>query len=264
MAAAFLIVTTLAGFGMLRAWRALERRTEELARSNADLEQFAFVASHDLQTPLRNISGYAQLLARRYRGRLDPEADEFIEYIIGGVKRMSAMIPELLDYARVSTSPPQLVPVKLDEVITTVLTSLSTVIQETQAEIKVEALPTILGEPRQIESLFQNLIENALIYRHPDRIPLVRISAKPEDKEFWTFTVQDNGVGIDSDYFDKIFIIFQRLDPGSFPEGTGIGLALCRRIVQRFGGTIRVESKPGEETSFVFTLRGYPADSITS
>ena len=261
MAAAFLVVTTLAGFGMARAWRALELRTEELARSNADLEQFAYVASHDLQTPLRNISGYAQLLSRRYRGQLDAQADEFIDYIVGGVKRMSTMIPELLDYARVSTAPPELVPVRLDEILATVLASLDSLIQETHAKIQVEALPTVLGEPRQLESLLQNLVENALTYRHPDRTPEIHISAKPEDKEFWGIAIRDNGIGIDPNYFDKIFVVFQRLDPSNFPDGTGIGLALCRRIVQRFGGDIRVESKPDKETSFVFTLRSYSANA---
>jgi signal transduction histidine kinase len=261
MAAAFLVVTTLAGFGMLRAWRTLERRTEELARSNADLEQFAYVASHDLQTPLRNISGYAQLLSRRYRGQLDAQADEFIDYIVGGVKRMSTMIPELLDYARVSTAPPELVPVRLDETLATVLATLAPLIQTTRTEITAEPLPTILGEPRQIESLFQNLIENALTYRHPDRTPVIRITARPEDKEFWSIAVHDNGIGIQPEYFDKIFVVFQRLDPSSFPDGTGIGLALCRRIVQRFGGDIRVESKPGKETTFIFTLRNYSASA---
>lgn len=255
LAAAFILVSGLGGLGLLRSWRALERRTEELARSNADLEQFAYVASHDLQTPLRSISGYAQLLARRYKGRLDDDADEFIDYIVGGAKHMSAMIPDLLNYARVSTSPPELAPVDLNAVLTTVLTKLGPAIKEVEAQIRAGALPVILGEERQAESLLQNLIENALTYRHPDRPPRIEIDARAEDNGFWRITVRDHGIGIEPAYFEKVFVIFQRLEPMRFPGGTGIGLALCRRIVQRFGGAIGVDSEPGRGAAFFFTLR---------
>lgn len=255
LAAAFILVTTLGGVGMLRAWRTLERRTEELARSNADLEQFAYVASHDLQTPLRNITSYAQLLSRRYRGRLDSDADEFIDYIVGGAKHMSAMIPDLLDYARVSTAPPEFVPVDLQRTVGLVLEKFAPTIAAAGADIRVEALPVVLGEERQIESIFQNLIENALVYRHPDRPPRIVIAATPAESGWWRIAVADNGIGIEPAYFDKVFVIFQRLEPGRFPEGTGIGLALCRRIVLRFGGVIGVESVPGQGTTFFFTLR---------
>jgi signal transduction histidine kinase len=255
LAGAFIIVTTLGGLGMLRTWRALERRTEELARSNADLEQFAYVASHDLQTPLRNIASYAQLLARRYEGRLDKDADEFIGYIVGGAKHMSSMIPDLLDYARVSRSPPELMPVDLNAVVKSVLTNLGPDLQETGAVIKMDTLPVVLAEARQAESLFQNLLENALTYRQPDSPPQIEITATQEPKGLWRLSVHDNGIGIEPAYFEKIFIIFQRLEPARFPGGTGIGLALCRRIVHRFGGSIWVESEPKKGTTFNFTLR---------
>ncbi|KIL99393.1 Phytochrome two-component sensor histidine kinase Cyanobacterial phytochrome B [Paramagnetospirillum magnetotacticum MS-1] len=255
LAGAFIIVTTLGGFGMLRSWRTLERQTDELARSNADLEQFAYVASHDLQTPLRNIASYAQLLARRYQGRLDKDADEFIGYIVGGAKHMSSMIPDLLDYARVSRSPPELVPVDLNAVMTSVLTNLGPDLQASGATVKMDALPVVLAEARQVESLFQNLLENALIYRQPDAAPQIEITATQEPKGLWRVSVHDNGIGIEPAYFEKIFVIFQRLEPARFPGGTGIGLALCRRIVHRFGGTIWVESEPKKGTTINFTLR---------
>ncbi|ARJ67711.1 two-component sensor histidine kinase [Magnetospirillum sp. ME-1] len=255
LAGAFIIVTSLGGIGMLRTWRALERRTEELARSNADLEQFAYVASHDLQTPLRNIASYAQLLARRYEGRLDKDADEFIGYIVGGAKHMSSMIPDLLDYARVSRSPPELMPVDLNQVVKSVLTNLGPDLQESGAVIKMDTLPVVLAEARQAESLFQNLLENALTYRQPDAPPQIEITASQEPKGLWRISVRDNGIGIEPAYFEKIFIIFQRLEPTRFPGGTGIGLALCRRIVHRFGGTIWVESEPKKGTTFNFTMR---------
>ncbi|EME70739.1 Signal transduction histidine kinase [Paramagnetospirillum caucaseum] len=255
LAGAFILVTTLGGIGMLRSWRKLERQTDELARSNADLEQFAYVASHDLQTPLRNIASYAQLLARRYEGRLDKDADEFIGYIVGGAKHMSSMIPDLLDYARVSRSPPEFVPVDLNQVVESVLANLGPDIQDSGATVKMDKLPVVLAEARQAESLFQNLLENALIYRQPDAPPQIEITATLEPKGLWRVAVRDNGIGIEPAYFEKIFIIFQRLEPARFPGGTGIGLALCRRIVHRFGGTIWVESEPRKGTTFNFTLR---------
>ncbi|CAA7616411.1 Signal transduction histidine kinase [Magnetospirillum sp. LM-5] len=255
LAGAFLLVTVLSGIGLLRTWRTLERRTEELARSNADLEQFAYVASHDLQSPLRNISGYAQLLARRYKGRLDEDADEFIDYIVSGAQHMSAMIPDLLNYARASTAPQVLSEVKLDEILQSVQTNLGSTIAAAGAEITVGPLPSVRAEPRQVESLFQNLIENALTYRTPDRSVRISVTAEPGPTGMWRFAVADNGIGIESQYFDKIFGVFQRLEPNRFPGGTGIGLALCRRIVTRFGGTIWVESKPDIGTTFFFTLQ---------
>ena len=258
LAGAFILVTTLGGLSMLKAWRTLERRTEDLARSNADLEQFAFVASHDLQTPLRHITSYAQLLSRRYRGRLDSDADDFIDFIVGGTKRMSVMIPELLNYARVSTMTSEVGPVDLRRIIDATLIELGPTIEASGATVNVGTLPIILGEEHLVQSLFRNLIENALIYRHPDRPPAIEISAEAAGDGFWRLAVRDNGIGIEPIYFEKIFIIFQRLDPHSYPDGTGIGLALCRRLVHRFGGTIWLESTPDKGTTFFFTLRGSP------
>ncbi len=255
LAGGFVVATTLGGIGMLRTWRALERRTEELARSNADLEQFAYVASHDLQTPLRNIASFAQLLARRYEGRLDKDADEFIGYIVGGAKHMATMIPDLLDYARVSRSPSEFVPVDLNKVVESVKANLAPDIQASGATIKMDTLPVVLAEARQAESLFQNLLENALTYRSPERSPEIEITATQDPKGLWRISVRDNGIGIEPAYFEKIFIIFQRLEPSRYPSGTGIGLALCRRIVHRFGGSIWVESEPQQGTTFNITLR---------
>lgn len=258
MTAAFSVVSAAAGFGLLRSWRRLEHRSEELARSNADLEQFAYVASHDLQTPLRNIAGYAQLLARRYKGRLDPDADEFIDFIVGGAKNLAVMIPDLLEYARVSRSPPEPEPVALETVMASVLINLGPDLKEAGAELKIDPMPTVMGEPRQLESLFQNLISNALTYRRDDEAPRIAVTARRHGRDQWLLSVEDNGIGIDPAYFEKIFIIFQRLDPARHPGGTGIGLALCRRIVTRFGGEIWVESEPGRGTAFRFTLRAAP------
>jgi len=260
LAVVFSMVTVIGGVGMLRSWRVLEQRTEELARSNADLEQFAFIASHDLQTPLRNITSYAQLLHRRYLGRLDSDADEFINFIVDSAKHMSAMIPDLLNYARVSTTPAQPVPVELTGIVEGAVGQLAKEIEAAGAKVRTDALPVILAEPGQIESLFQHLIENAITYCYPGRPPRVKISAEPAADGFWRIAVQDNGIGIAPEYHEKIFAIFQRLEPSRFPGGTGIGLPLCRRIVHRFGGTIWVESKLGQGTTFFFTLRGVLAD----
>jgi signal transduction histidine kinase len=259
LALAFIIVTSWGGVRMLGTWRALERRTEELARSNADLEQFAYVASHDLQTPIRNIASYAQLLSRRYRGRLDSDADEFIDYIVGGAKHMSAMIPDLLGYARVSTTAPAPVAVDLAGVIQDVLRRLGPTIDEVKAKVVVGRLPVILADERQASSLLHNLIENALTYRDPGRLPEITVSAAPDGGGMWRIEVKDNGIGIDPVYFDKIFTIFQRLEPARFPHGTGIGLALCQRIVRRFGGRIWVTSQEGKGATFHFTAKEAPS-----
>ena len=254
LAAAFILVTTLGGVSMLRAWVSLERRTADLARSNADLEQFAYVASHDLQTPLRNIASYSQLLERRYKGRLDDDADEFIGYVVDSAKHLAQMIPDLLDYSRVSTAPRELVPVDLNQTLATVLEKLAPTIREAGADVQVAPLPTILGEPVQAESLFQNLVENALVYRHPDRQPRISVSAAADGPRKWRIAVEDNGIGIEDVYHDKVFVIFQRLNPETYPGGTGIGLALCRRIALRFGGNIRLESCLGQGSRFIVAL----------
>ncbi|HLN22482.1 MAG TPA: histidine kinase dimerization/phospho-acceptor domain-containing protein, partial [Patescibacteria group bacterium] len=196
LGAIFTLVTSLGGLAMLRTWKALEHRTEDLARSNADLEQFAYVASHDLQTPLRNIVSYTQLLAKRYGGQLDDDADEFIGYIVGGAKHMSQMITDLLSYARVSTTPRQAVAVELGPVVDGVLSRFRVAIENAGARVTVGELPAVLAEDLPMESLFQNLIENAVHYRDPDRPLHIEISAEPANDGFFLFTVRDNGIGI--------------------------------------------------------------------
>jgi len=255
LAAVFTLATVLAGLTTVRAWRALERKTADLARSNADLEQFAYVASHDLQTPLRSITSYTQLLARRYHGKLDGDADEFIDYIVDGAKRMSMLISDLLDYARIASldRPRKAIPAK--DALDAAIAQLAGTIDESGARLTVATpLPQVFCDATQLVSLFQNLIQNALRYRHPDRAPDVVISAWPEGDHMWRFAVGDNGIGIDPEYFDKVFVIFQRLEPGKYPGGTGIGLAQCRAIVSRLGGKIWVESEPGTGSTFLFTL----------
>ncbi|MGE5505043.1 MAG: sensor histidine kinase [Actinomycetota bacterium] len=253
---AFLAVTALIGWTLVRTLHSLEHRTDELARSNAELEQFAYVASHDLQTPLRNIASYAQLLARRYGGRLDADADDYIGFIVDGAKRMSTMISDLLDYARIvrHSSRPEVVAVPVAAAVDTVLARLGEAVAAAGATITVGRLPVVRAESVQIESLYQNLIENALRYRDPSRPLEIVVDAGPEQAGWWRFRVQDNGIGIEGEYFDKIFQLFQRLDPLRFPGGTGIGLAICRRVVDRLGGRIWVESEPGKGTAILFTL----------
>jgi len=228
---------------------------DNLKRANEDLEQFAYVSSHDLQTPLRNIVSYTQLLERRYKGRLDDDADQFIGFIVDSSKRMTRLIADLLQYSRASGRTAALAAVDAGAVAAEVLKVLGRDLDEAGAEVDVGALPTVMADEAHLASLFQNLLQNGLKYRHPERKPRLALSATPLANGYWRFAVTDNGIGIEPQYFDKIFEIFQRLDPVSHPEGTGIGLTLCRRIVRRFGGSIWVDSPPGEGSTFFFTLR---------
>lgn len=241
-----------------KAEEELARQAQELVRSNADLQQFAYVTSHDLQEPLRTIASYAQLLHRRFQGQLGTDADEFIEFIVGGVQRMKDLIDALLTFARVvnvETSP--FVPVALDGVVQWACMNLQIIIEETKAEVTFDDLPTVNADQVLMVQLFQNLISNSLKYRSKQP-PQIQISAVREGRE-WVISVRDNGMGIDPQYHERIFGVFKRLHGREIP-GTGIGLAICQRIVQKHGGKIWVESKPGLGSVFKFTLpaEGYP------
>lgn len=234
------------------AEREMARLAEELRRSNAELERFAYVASHDLQEPLRIVTSYVQLLARRYRGRLDQDADEFIAYAVDGANRMKRLIQDLLAYARIGSKGAQPEPVDLGEVLRHVLEALRMQLQDGGATVEPGPLPTVLADPVQMEQLLQNLISNAVKFHGSDP-PVVRIAAE-QRADKWEVSVADNGIGIDPQFFDRIFIVFQRLHGMSEYSGTGIGLAICKKIVERHGGRIWVESKPGKGSTFRFTL----------
>ncbi len=225
---------------------------EELARSNADLEQFAYVASHDLQEPLRMVTSYCDLLQQRYRGRLDKDADDFIGFAVEGANRMRALVQDLLAYARVSGDRRLDAPVDCNEALDRALIDLHSAVQDSSAHVTSDRLPIVSADARQMEQLFQNLIGNAIKFRREEQ-PAIQVGADREDG-VWLFSVADNGIGIDPKYSDKIFEMFQRLHGRSEYSGTGVGLAICRKIVERHGGRIWFDSQPGEGSTFYFTL----------
>ncbi|HDS45340.1 MAG TPA: PAS domain S-box protein [Methanomicrobia archaeon] len=230
----------------------VEARTAELERSNAELQQFAYVASHDLQEPLRMISSYLQLLERRYKGRLDADADDFIFYAVDGAKRMQALINDLLAFSRVQTRGKHFEPTDAERVLGLTLKNLQTAIGESEAEITHDPLPTVLADEVQLAQLFQNLISNAIKFRG-DEPPRIHVAVEKEQNE-WIFSISDNGIGIEPQYAEKIFGIFQRLHNARDYPGTGIGLAICKRIVERHGGRIWVDSELGKGTTFYFSI----------
>lgn len=235
-----------------QAENGLKRYAAELEQSNRDLQQFAYVASHDLQEPLRMVSSYVQLLERRYKGRLDADADDFIAYAVDGAKRMYALINDLLVYSRVSTNGKKFAPTDCEAVFANTIANLQTAIEESGTLVTHNPLPTVVADDLQLIQLFQNLISNAIKF-HSEEPSRVHVSAKQKRNE-WIFSIRDNGIGINPEYADRIFVIFQRLHGrGKYP-GTGIGLAICRRIVERHNGRIWVESQSGKGSAFYFTI----------
>jgi PAS domain S-box-containing protein len=230
----------------------LRQRSAELARSNAELQRFTSVASHDLQEPLRMVISFMQLLAERCQGKLDAESSEFIGYAVDGAMRMRQLVSDLLTYSRVSSNPEETEPVDFEQALREVLQDLDVMIRESEARITHDPMPTVVAVRSQIIQLFQNLLTNAIKFSKPDP-PRIRVSAQAMGTE-WTFSVQDNGIGIRPEYFDRIFIMFKRLHDRTQFAGTGIGLAICKRIVERHHGRIWVESTPGKGSTFFFTL----------
>jgi light-regulated signal transduction histidine kinase (bacteriophytochrome) len=229
--------------------RELDRRVEELERSNAELERFAYVAAHDLSSPLRTVAGFTQLLARRYQGRLDADADEYIGHVLAGVTRMRAVIDDLLFYARVGQAELEPVPVDCALLAEEAVAALGA---GDGAEVEIGPLPTVRGDPTQLGQVLQNLVANAVKFTDRPR-PWVRIAAE-HDAGGWRFSVSDDGLGIDPEHAERIFRMFERLHPPERYAGTGIGLALCKRIVERHGGRIWFEAREGGGTVFQFTL----------
>jgi PAS domain S-box-containing protein len=248
--------------GRKRAEEALKEKTQELARSNKDLEQFAYVASHDLQEPLRMVTSYVQLLAKRYKSKLDSDADEFINFAMDGAIRMQKLINDLLNYSRMSTQGKEPEPTDCEIVLNQSLNNLKVAIDENGALVTHDSLPTVMADSPQLVELFQNLVGNAIKFRGAEP-PRVHVSAG-RNGNGWTFSVRDNGIGIAPEYAKRIFIIFQRLHSREMYAGTGIGLAICQRIVERHGGHIWVESEVGKGATFYFTLPAIEAERAFS
>ena len=269
-----LVILPLTGYGIWVSWelgrekndlvearQKLEESVAELGRSNADLQQFAYVASHDLQEPLRMVSSYTQLIARRYKGKLDADADEFIAFAVDGANRMQRLILDLLAYSRVNTAGRQFEPTAMETVLKAALNDLTDAVKEGQAIITHDPLPAVMGDDKQLAQLFQNLLSNAVKFGGAQP-PRIHISAKQTDGE-WLCSVRDHGIGLDPQYADRIFVIFQRLHTREEYPGTGIGLAICKKIIERHGGHMWVESELGKGATFYFTLRDEEPDPST-
>ena len=230
----------------------IEAHAKELARSNEELEQFARFASHDLREPLRMVSSYVQLLEQRYQDKLDHDAKEFIHFAVDGATRMQTLITDLLSFSRVGTRGKPFQPTGVQDILDQVCNDLQFVIADHQAQIIYQNLPHIVADKTQLTQVFQNLISNAIKFRS-DAQPLIQINAIKQDTD-WLFTVADNGIGIDPKFTDRIFVIFQRLHTRDKYPGTGIGLAICKKIIERHGGRIWFEPNHPQGTRFLFTL----------
>jgi PAS domain S-box-containing protein len=239
-----------------KAQEDLTNQAQELARSNSDLQQFAYVASHDLQEPLRMVISYIQILADRYKGKLDADSEECIEFAVEGALRMRQLITGLLAYSRLSNARQPLTQTDLADVLKDVVANLEVAIQESGTVVTVDELPTIMADPLQMSQLFQNLIGNAITFRG-EKAPHIQVSAKLQESH-WLFSVADNGIGIKPEHYERIFIIFQRLHDRMQYKGTGMGLAICKKIVARRGGRIWVESELGKGSTFFFTIPIFP------
>ena len=236
-----------------RAQAVLQGAYDELARSNAELQQFAYVASHDLQEPLRMIGSYTQLLERRYRDKLDQDAREFMQFIVDGATRMKQLIEDLLAYSRVGTRGKELQPAQAQVALDKALINLRAAIEASGAQITHAVLPEVNADDTQLTQLLQNLIGNAIKFRRPEEAPRIHVGAEAAASE-WRFSVADNGIGIEPQYFERIFLVFQRLHTRDEYPGTGIGLAICKKVIERHGGRIWIESAPGRGSKFCFTL----------
>jgi light-regulated signal transduction histidine kinase (bacteriophytochrome) len=244
------------------AERALAKRAEDLRRSNAELEQFAYIASHHLQEPLRMVTSYTELLAKRYRGKLDRDADEYIRFAASSAQRMVALIRDLLAYYWVDTKEKQFVPTDCEEVLTNTLQGLRSVSDESGAKVTFEPLPTVMADKNQLGQLFKNLIDNGIKFR--DGVaPEVHVSCMRAESD-WVFSVKDNGIGIEPQFAERIFLIFQQLNGREKYAGTGAGLAICKKIVERQGGRIWVESELGKGATFHFTMPAAAVDGRAS
>jgi len=232
---------------------ALLQKVEELKRSNEELGQFAYIASHDLQEPLRMVASYTQLLARRYKGRLDKDADEFIGFAVDGASRMQRLIKDLLAFSRVGTTGGELLKTSSEDALAQGISNLRGSIEDSGAIVTHDPLPIVMADETQLIQLFQNLVGNAIKYQGPGT-PTVHVSATREGDDKWGFAVKDNGLGIDPQYFQRIFGMFQRLHKREEFAGTGIGLAICKKIAERHGGSITVQSEPGHGSTFSFAL----------
>lgn len=230
----------------------IDERTKELARSNTELEQFAYIASHDLQEPLRMVTSYMHLLEKRYKQSLDDDAQDFINFAVDGAKRMQILIQDLLRYSRVTSTKNKLEPTSCQTVLKNALYNLEVAIKDTGAKITYPDLPVVMGDSTLLIQLFQNLIGNAIKF-HGERTPEIHISAEKQ-KHLWKILIKDNGIGIKEEYFKRIFQIFQRLHGRNEYEGTGIGLAVCKKIIEQHNGTIDIKSEPNKGTTFSFTL----------